>query len=103
MITVEAKRLGTRVIATVKVGISTGDTPIRSNLRIKGVKPRMRSRRNASCVEHLKKSSKLLGHRECKGLAAKLLGHQDCSNCGIRLGLMTARSRRVQVEAYAQR
>jgi hypothetical protein len=38
-----------------------------------------------------------------QGLAAKLLGHQDCSNCGIRLGLMTARSRRVQVEAYAQR
>ena len=30
MITVEAKKVGARVIATVKVGIGTGHTPIRN-------------------------------------------------------------------------
>ena len=66
MITVEAKRLGTRVIATVKVGISTGRYTYTVQFADQGVRPRMRSRRNASCVEHLKKSSKLSVHRECK-------------------------------------
>ena len=60
MITVEARKVGTRVIATVKVGISTGRYTYTVRFPVKGVRPRMRSRRNASCVEHLKKSSTLV-------------------------------------------
>jgi len=64
MITVEAKRLGTRVIATVKVGISTGRYTYTVQFADQGSEAAMRSRRNASCVEHLKKSSKRSVHRE---------------------------------------
>jgi hypothetical protein len=65
MITVEAKRLGTRVIATVKVGISTGRYTYTVQFADQGSEAANEvSRRNASCVEHLKKSSKRSVHRE---------------------------------------
>ena len=41
MITVEAKKIATRVIATVKVGLGAGNLLLRSNLRIKEVRPQM--------------------------------------------------------------
>ena len=54
MITVDAKKVGSRVIATVKVRIlRPGNILIRSNLRIKEVRPRMRPRRSVSCVKLL--------------------------------------------------
>jgi hypothetical protein len=66
MITVEAKKVGARVIATVKVGIGAGTTPIRSSSRIKEVRLRTRPRRSASCAELLKKSLPLLAHPDLR-------------------------------------
>ena len=52
MITVEAKKVGARVIATVKVGIGTGQYTYTVQFADQGSqRPRMRPRRSASCVE----------------------------------------------------
>ena len=61
--TVEAKKVGARV-ATVKVGIGTGQYTYAVQLRIKEVRPRMRPRRSANCVELLKKFLNVWVHRE---------------------------------------
>ena len=58
MITVEAKKVATRVI------VGRGNLPTRSNLRIKEVRPRMRLRRSVGCVKFLKKFLRLLVHRK---------------------------------------
>jgi hypothetical protein len=58
MITVEAKKVATRVIE------GRGNLPTRSNLRIKKVRPRMRLRRSVDCAKFLKKFLRLLVHHK---------------------------------------
>jgi hypothetical protein len=54
MITVEAKRLGARVIATVKAGISTGRYTYTVQFADQEVTPQMRQKHSESCVKLLK-------------------------------------------------
>ena len=61
---IDRRRLVARAGAFALFGIGTGHYTYRSSLRIKEVRPRMRPRRSASCVELLKKFLKLLVHRK---------------------------------------
>ena len=64
MITVEAKKVGTRMIATVKVGIGTGRFTYTVQFADQGSEAANEAEGSVNCVRLLKKFSRLLVHRE---------------------------------------